>query len=77
MASATRTLKTLSAPILRRAALESFVNADSQQIYRGLDVGTAKPTAAERAAVPHHLLDVADQRHHDAKRPRDSARRAE
>jgi tRNA dimethylallyltransferase len=29
------------------------------QVYRGLDVGTAKPSAAERAAVPHHLLDVA------------------
>jgi len=36
------------------------VSADSQQIYRGLDVGTAKPTRAERASVPHHLLDVAD-----------------
>ncbi|HET8538254.1 MAG TPA: tRNA (adenosine(37)-N6)-dimethylallyltransferase MiaA [Anaeromyxobacter sp.] len=36
------------------------VNADSQQVYRGLDVGTAKPTAAERAAVPHHLLDVVE-----------------
>ena len=30
------------------------------QVYRGLDIGTAKPTAAERAAVPHHLVDVAD-----------------
>jgi tRNA dimethylallyltransferase len=37
-----------------------IVNADSQQVYRGLDVGTAKPTSQERAAVPHHLLDVAD-----------------
>ena len=37
-----------------------IVNADSQQVYRGLEVGTAKPTAAERAEVPHHLLDVAD-----------------
>jgi tRNA dimethylallyltransferase len=36
------------------------VNADSQQVYRGLDVGPAKPTGGERAAVPHHLLDVAD-----------------
>ena len=35
------------------------VNADSQQCYRGLDRGTAKPTAAERAGTPHHLLDVA------------------
>ena len=30
------------------------------QIYRGMDVGTAKPTEAERAAVPHHMIDVAD-----------------
>jgi tRNA dimethylallyltransferase len=37
-----------------------IVNADSQQLYRGLDVGTAKPTPAERAAVPHHLLDLVD-----------------
>ncbi len=36
-----------------------IVSADSQQLYRGLDVGTAKPAAEERAAVPHHLLDVA------------------
>ena len=37
-----------------------IVNADSLQIYRELDIGTAKPTARERAAVPHHLIDVAD-----------------
>jgi tRNA dimethylallyltransferase len=37
-----------------------IVSADSRQIYRGLDVGTAKPSAEERARVPHHLLDVAD-----------------
>jgi tRNA dimethylallyltransferase len=34
------------------------VCADSMQIYRGMDIGTAKPTAAERASVPHHLLDL-------------------
>ena len=37
-----------------------IVSADSQQCYRGLDAGTAKPTAQERARAPHHLLDVAD-----------------
>jgi tRNA dimethylallyltransferase len=37
-----------------------IVSADSMQVYRKLDIGTAKPTAAERARVPHHLLDVAD-----------------
>ena len=35
------------------------INADSVQVYRHLDIGTAKPTLAERARVPHHLLDVA------------------
>jgi len=35
-----------------------IVSADSMQVYRGLDIGTAKPTAAERAAVPHHMIDV-------------------
>lgn len=36
------------------------VSVDSAQVYRGLDVGTAKPSAAERAAVPHHGLDLLD-----------------
>ncbi|MCE5263994.1 MAG: tRNA (adenosine(37)-N6)-dimethylallyltransferase MiaA [Deltaproteobacteria bacterium] len=37
-----------------------IVSADSMQVYRHMDIGTAKPTAAERARVPHHLLDVVD-----------------
>src|SRR5258705_5482045 len=37
-----------------------IVSADSRQVYRGMDVGTAKPTAAERARVPHHALDLAE-----------------
>jgi len=37
-----------------------IVSVDSALIYRGMDIGTAKPTAAERAAVPHHLIDVLD-----------------
>jgi tRNA dimethylallyltransferase len=37
-----------------------IVNADSMQLYRGMDIGTAKPTAAERQGVPHHLYDVWD-----------------
>lgn len=36
------------------------VNADAMQVYRGMDVGTAKITPAERAGVPHHLLDILD-----------------
>jgi tRNA dimethylallyltransferase len=37
-----------------------IVSCDSMQIYRGFDIGTAKPTAEERARVPHHLVDVAE-----------------
>ena len=37
-----------------------IVSADSRQVYRGMDIGTAKPTADERARVPHHLIDIAD-----------------
>jgi len=37
-----------------------IVSLDSMQVYRGMDIGTAKPSLAERAAVPHHLVDVAD-----------------
>jgi tRNA dimethylallyltransferase len=36
------------------------VNADSQQVYRGLDIGTAKPSSKERALVPHHLFEVVE-----------------
>lgn len=35
-----------------------IVSADSMTLYRGMDIGTAKPSAAERARVPHHLIDV-------------------
>lgn len=34
-----------------------IINADAMQIYRGMDIGTAKPTAAERGGIPHHLFD--------------------
>src|SRR6516162_7623757 len=45
--------------------LAEFLNGeiicvDSMQVYRGMDIGTAKPSASERASVPHHLLDVAE-----------------
>ncbi|MFO1301175.1 MAG: tRNA (adenosine(37)-N6)-dimethylallyltransferase MiaA [Burkholderiaceae bacterium] len=39
-----------------------IVTVDSAQVYRGMDIGTAKPSAAERAAVPHHLIDIVDPR---------------
>lgn len=37
-----------------------IVSCDSMQIYRGMDIGTAKPTVQERQGIPHHMLDVAD-----------------
>ena len=37
-----------------------IISADSMQVYRGLDIGTAKPSAVERARVPHHLIDICD-----------------
>lgn len=39
-----------------------IVSIDSAQVYRGLDIGTAKPSVAERATVPHHLIDLRDPR---------------
>ena len=37
-----------------------IISVDSALVYRGMDIGTAKPSAAERAAVPHHLIDIID-----------------
>ena len=50
--------KTAMSIELAEAAGGEIVSADSRQIYRGMDIGTAKVTAAERARVPHRLLDV-------------------
>jgi len=36
------------------------INADSMQVYRGMNIGTAKPTVAEREGIPHHLMDIVD-----------------
>jgi tRNA dimethylallyltransferase len=49
----------LALALARQLPLEILV-ADSRQVYRGMDVGTAKPDAAARAAVPHHLLDLVE-----------------
>ncbi len=50
--------KTAVATALARLTPIEIISADSRQIYRGLDIGTAKPSPDERAAVPCHLLDV-------------------
>ena len=49
----------LALALAARLPIEILV-ADSRQVYRGMDVGTAKPDPAARASVPHHLLDIAD-----------------
>jgi tRNA dimethylallyltransferase len=54
--------KSLAAARLALARNGEVVNCDSQQVYRGFDIGTDKPSAEMRAAVPHHLIDVADPR---------------
>jgi tRNA dimethylallyltransferase len=54
----TATGKTALAVELARRLGGEVVNADSMQLYRGMDIGTAKPTVEERGGVPHHLLDL-------------------
>jgi tRNA dimethylallyltransferase len=54
----TATGKTALAVALAHRLGGEVVNADSMQLYRGMDIGTAKPTPAERHGVPHHLMDL-------------------
>jgi len=61
--------KTAAAVALARRIPLEIVSADSRQVYRGMDVATGKPTAAERRAAVHHLIDVVDpdDRYHAAR----------
>ena len=52
--------KTAVAMALARAFPVEIVSVDSAQVYRGMDVGTAKPAASERRAAPHHLIDIVE-----------------
>ena len=52
--------KTWLAAELAKRHNGEVVSADSMQIYRRMDIGTAKPTAEEMQGVPHHMIDVAD-----------------
>lgn len=45
---------------LAEALNGEILSCDSMQVYRGMDIGTAKPSLAERRGIPHHLIDVAD-----------------
>lgn len=52
--------KTAAAMAIANAMEVEIVSMDSALVYRGMDIGTAKPSARERAAVPHHLIDIRD-----------------
>ena len=56
----TATGKTALGVILARCLNGEVVSADSMQLYRRMDIGTAKPTPSEMQGVPHHMIDVAD-----------------
>ena len=47
----------LASRLAERAPIE-IVSVDSSQVYRGLDIGSAKPDAETRARIPHHLIDI-------------------
>ena len=49
----------LSIEIAKRLGCE-IISCDSMQIYKGMDIGTAKPTSEEMQGIPHHMLDVVD-----------------
>jgi tRNA dimethylallyltransferase len=55
--------KTAAALAVARLLPAEIISADSRYLYRGMDIGTAKPSPAEQAAVPHHLIDVTTPDH--------------
>jgi tRNA dimethylallyltransferase len=60
LTGATASGKTAVGMALARAIDAEIISLDSMAIYRGMDVGTAKPAPEERAAVPHHLIDIVE-----------------
>lgn len=62
LAGPTASGKTAAALAIARVRPVEIVSVDSALVYRGMDIGTAKPTLAERAEVPHHLIDIRDPR---------------
>lgn len=62
LTGATASGKTATALTIARAFDAEIVGMDSRQIYRGMPIGTAAPSEAERALVPHHLIDFLDPR---------------
>ena len=60
LAGPTASGKTAAALAIAQLHAVEIISGDSALVYRGMDIGTAKPTAAELAAVPHHLIDIRD-----------------
>jgi len=60
LAGPTASGKTAAALAIARAHPCEIISVDSALVYRGMDIGTAKPSAAELAQVPHHLIDIRD-----------------
>jgi len=60
LAGPTASGKTAAALAIAAELPVEIISVDSALVYRGMDIGTAKPSAAERAAVPHHLIDIRD-----------------
>lgn len=63
LAGPTASGKTAAAMAIAQRHAVEIISVDSALVYRGMDIGTAKPTPAELAAVPHHLIDIRDPLH--------------
>ena len=63
LAGPTASGKTAAALAIARIWPVEIISVDSALVYRGMDIGTAKPAPSERAAVPHHLIDIRDPLH--------------
>ena len=63
LAGPTASGKTAAALAIARDLPVEIISVDSALVYRGMDIGTAKPSATELAAVPHHLIDIRDPLH--------------
>jgi tRNA dimethylallyltransferase len=63
LAGPTAAGKTAAALAIAREHACEIISVDSALVYRGMDIGTAKPTAEERSQVPHHLIDIRDPLH--------------
>src|SRR4051812_28814402 len=60
LAGPTAAGKTAAALAIAQCQPVEIISVDSALVYRGMDIGTAKPSAAEQALVPHHLIDIRD-----------------